>query len=221
MHDGSSNGSGGGYPPGAGYPPPQGGYPPPQGYPPQGYPPQGYPPQGYPPQGYPPPGYPPDGYPGTPRRSAIPKVMGILMIVFSGIALLATLANMVKEPDYSTLPSSVVEQLQSFSRIDQLTGLVVSLIHLIAGILCVMYRRVGRLLANVYGVAATIRVIVVMTMLYGWLAPILERLPLGTGENVKSLIVAAMIFGSVLSMVWPILIFILMNLKGAREACVK
>jgi len=147
--------------------------------------------------------------------------MGILMIVFAGIALLATLVNLVKEPDHRLIPEAVAEELRSFNQIDQLTGLAISLIHLIAGILCVLYRRVGRLLANVYGVLAVIRVVVVMTLLYGWLAPILDRLPLGAGENVKSFLVAAMVLGGVLSMAWPILIFILMNLKGAREACVK
>jgi hypothetical protein len=177
------------------------------------------PPGGYlPGAGYPP----PEQYPGArPQRSAIPKVMGILMIVFAGIGLLGTVVDLVREPSFDRIPAKVVEEFRTFSQISQLTGLVVSLVHLVAGILCVMYRRVGRLLANVYGVLATIRVIVVMTLLYGWLAPIFDRLPLGVGETAKSYIFAAIVVASVLSLAWPVLIFVLMNVKGARAACVE
>src|SRR5688500_6734964 len=118
-------------------------------YPPGPY---GPPPQG---QWLPPPGaY--GGYPQPPPRpSSIPTVVGILMICFSGLGLLVTLVAMLKTN--SMVSSSDVEALgdagkkfRSYHMIEQTTYLLIGILHMVAGILCVMRKRVAPTLAILY-----------------------------------------------------------------------
>ncbi|MFH2005180.1 MAG: hypothetical protein ABI333_01205 [bacterium] len=213
-----------GYPP-QGYPP-QGQPPqsyPPQGYPPQGYPPQGYPPQGYPPQGYPPPGYPP-GY-GMPLRSAIPKVMGILMIIFGSLGLLSALINLASGGGGLGMQSREVarafQEMKQFQMIANLIGLPMAVLQLMAGIWAVKYKRHAQLLSNTYAGLSIAQVIGSLILVYSWLMPVLEReLPGHAGENVKAMITLVFVIGGVIGMVWPVLILILMNRPNAKVACV-
>lgn len=224
-----------GYPPGGGIPPqgypPQGqappGYGPAQGYPPQGYPPPGYPPPGYPPPGYPPPGYPSPGYGayGAPRRSAIPKVMGILMIIFASLGILGALIGLATGGGFG-LPSGggfgqrMQEELSQYTRVTNGIALPVAFLHLLAGIWAVRYRRSAPLLATSYAVVTILNQILTAFLLFSWYLPALERaLPMRFFEQMRAAMMVGFVFGLLIGLTWPLLVLILMNRPAAKEAC--
>ena len=213
---------------------PQGGYPP-QGYPPQGYPPQGYPPQGYPPQGYPQQGYPQQGYPqqgypggypyGAPRRSAIPKVIGILMIIFSSLGILLALVGLATGggfgmPSGTGFESRMREELTSYTQVTNGIALPIAILQLLAGIWAVGYRRRAPLLATTYSVVTMLNQILSAFLLFSWYLPALEQaLPARFYEQMQAAMIVGFIFGLLIGLTWPILVLVLMNRPSAKNAC--
>ncbi len=235
----------GGAPPGGA---PPGGYPP-GGYPPGGYPPggqgagyqhpqgpgavQGAPQQGYPYQqgagggaGYAPYGAGP-GY-GVPRRSSIPKVMGILMLVFGGIGLLSGLSGLISGgagmgmgSSHSPIPMAAMEKLRDFQRLGSFVGLPLALLQCLAGLWAIRYKRAARLLSSAYAVLAMLWVVVSIAMMYSWLLPTMKRLvPSSSIGQLEAFVGFTMVVAAVIGMVWPALILILMNRRSVREACI-
>ncbi len=204
-------------PPG-GYPPQQGG-----GYPPQqdgGYPPQqggGYPPQqgGYPPQAG-------GGYPGgVETPSGTPKVMGILMIIFASLGLIASLYGLVSGPKGDELPGDFLDAVKSYGLIVDGSGLLLSVLHLVAGIFALGYKAKAPLLATVYGIAALAWGLIRIVLYYVIVAPAAKDLAGAVGEAAGALAGGMLIVGAVIMAIWPILVLILMNTAKAKAVCVK
>jgi hypothetical protein len=189
-----------------------------------------YPPGPYAPQGYPPPhgyGYPPPG----PKRSAIPKVIGILMIIFGSFAVLGGLMNLAGaggmgdlnnnpafrsgDSDMDTIKAAV-DRLESFNRISGLIGLAMGLFELFTGIAAVKYKRNAPKMAVTFGAVNIAQVVLTMVLFYAWLSPVLDKAP----SMVKSMVGLGFFIGAVFGCAWPIIILALMTRPKAKEACV-
>lgn len=203
------------YPPQGGGMPPQGGGGGPLGNAPQGpYAGGSYlpPPEQTPGYGY--------GAPPPAKRSAIPKVIGILMIIFASLGLLGTLINL---GGGTTMPhggshrfNDAFDTLKSFQMITGVIGLFIGVIHLVGGIQCVRYARNAPMLAKVYGVFAIVAIVVEMSLMYAWLMPMFDGAPAGF----KSFFGFLMLFGAIIGCAWPTIVLALMTRPSAKEACV-
>ena len=162
-------------------------------------------------------GYPP-GYGLAPARSSIPKVMGILMIIFAGLGLLFSLAGMAAAAaqDVSRLTPVEVGRLKLFNLVSHLSGLAAGGLHLAAGTLAVVYHRAAPLWSTLYAGLALLRVIVVASLYYAWLAPIVTR---GTSKAFSQGYGVGIVVGSVILAAWPVVVVALMNREAARTAC--
>lgn len=203
--------------------PPQGGGMPPQG---GGGGPLGNAPQGpYAGGSYmPPPGETPGygyGAPPPAKRSAIPKVIGILMIIFAGLGLLGTLLGLAGSTSMPHATGSArfedaFNTLESYQTITNLIGLFIGILHLVGGIQCVRYARNAPMLAKLYGIVAIFAIIIEMSLMYAWLMPMFDGAPAGF----KSFFGALMVFGAIIGCAWPTVILALMTRPSAKEACV-
>ncbi len=204
------------YPPQGGGMPPQGGGGGPLGNAPQGpYAGGSYlpPPTEMPGYGY--------GAPPPAKRSAIPKVIGILMIIFAGLGLLGTLIGLAGG---TSMPHATgtgrfedaFNTLRSYQTITGVIGLFIGIFHLVGGIQCVRYARNAPMLAKLYGIGAILVIIVEMSLMYAWLMPMFEGAPAGFREFFG----VFMFFGAIIGCAWPVVILSLMTRPSAKAACV-
>ncbi len=162
-------------------------------------------------------GYPP-GYGMPLARSSIPKVLGILMLIFAGLGLLLSLAGMAAAAaqDVSRLSPVEVGRLKLFNLVSNLSGLAAGGLHLAAGILAVGYHRAAPLWSTLYAGMALVRVIVVTALYYAWLAPIVTR---GTSKAFSQGYGVGVVVGTAILAIWPAVVVTLMNREAARTAC--
>lgn len=172
----------------------------------------------YPPQ-YP--GYPPYPYmqPMRPQRSGVPRVMGILAIIFACVGLAGSAI-------WTFGPLSDLDKHSGASELEAVTawlwiwmGLsaVVFVVHLIGGILSVQYKRAGLKIMTVYGIVA-LALAIVDCVLVVVLMP--EKYRSNGGADDLWFSVATMhIFFEVMALPWPITALALANGARAKEAC--
>ena len=86
-----------------------------------------------------------------PRRSAIPKVIGILMIVFGSLGILGALVGSLMPTDPQLARLDAWREYEKITHLMGYIGVPVSLFQLIAGIACVKYVKTAPALAMVYG----------------------------------------------------------------------
>lgn len=201
------------------YPPPPPGSPPPPGYPP-GYPPgHGYPPQqGYP-QGYPP-GYAPYGYaPMPPQRSGIPRVLGVLAIIFSCFGLLGS-AIWAFGPlsDIKEYGASDLDPIKTWLYVWMLLSAGVFVLHLIAGIYAVQYKLTGLKLMTIYAVAA-LALILIDVVLVNVLIPSRYQYDTRGDDGVWFSVRTMHLVFSGMAAPWPIIALALARNGRAQEAC--
>lgn len=179
-------------------------------------------------QGYMPPqpgyGQPPYGHPYMvmqpmmPQRSGIPKVMGILMIIFASLGMLGSLAMLAANPLDKIPGGGLVpgfDNLKTVITILSVLGLGVGVLHLIAGIACVGYKRSGPGLALGYAIIRIVAAVIEVALVYAWMKPALEVVP-----HMKDEIIGQMIGSSLVAIVWPVLVLILLTRPNAKAACV-
>lgn len=130
--------------------------------------------------------------PGAPQ-SAIPRVMGILLIVFESLALMYL--------PFELLIDKSFEYLTIFDICDNVT----TLIGLVAGVMAVQYRRAAIPLAIVFGVLALALTAIDVYDFLQWVYP--EDVALG-------------MIATIIDVVWPILVLVLMTRRSARASCV-
>lgn len=177
-------------------------------------------PYGPPQPGYPPPPYQPpyQGYPVVPpppSRSSIPRVIGIIAIVFS---VLGVLMNVGMYAAYSEAMRSArhfglsgeVGALDTWVTISFVLGFLIFVLHLAGGITATLYKRVAPLLISIYAVVALLAVTGDLVVALAF-SPDDSRL---LREAAQSRLGFA-----VLALPWPIVALVLMNLRGAKQAC--
>src|SRR6185295_4728381 len=124
----------------------------------------------YPPQPY---GQPYPGHyyaPQITRRSAIPKVMGILMIIFASLGLIGSLMGLVSNAGGRDA-FAMVPALKTWSTIEllfSLFGLGIGFLHLIAGAKAVAYKSAAPRLAVTYAIVAMVSTITHSILFYAW-----------------------------------------------------
>jgi hypothetical protein len=164
---------------------------------------------------------PPYGYvPPPPARSAIPKVIGILMIIFGCLGLLGSLINFAGGFGQAELMRQIPEwgKLKTLTTVTSVLSLVMAIFQLYVGIRCVGYKPNAPTLARIYGIVGIINVIVGMVIAFAVINPILDKAPamraLGGGFTGIITVVA-----SLLSVAWVIVILTLMGKQSAKDAC--
>ena len=152
-----------------------------------------------------------------PRRSAIPKVVGILMIVFASLGLLVSLIALAMSGQFDKMDVGDVGigKLKTYHMIEQCSYLLIGILHMVAGIMCVMHKRAAPMLAVVYAVLKILVVVVIWALVFTWLAPVLDKAP----KEMKAQFTMQMIVGGVINISWPIVAWVLMSRPSARAAC--
>ena len=150
------------------------------------------------------------------NRSGTPKVMGILMIIFACLGLLTTFASFGGQ-DVSELGPEWQEKFSSvntYLTILSVVGLALGVLHLLAGIAAVGYKKNAPKLAKLYGITALANVVIGMVVTYALLKPLLEEMP-GLGSAVGGMVIVVSLIGAV----WPILVLALMGGAKSKAAC--
>lgn len=173
--------------------------------------------------GYPNPQY---GYvPPPPQRSAIPKVIGILMIIFGAIGLLGGLIGMAGGLGNDAILRDIPEYktLKSINTVTSLLGLAQGAFQLYVGIRCVGYKPNAPSLAKVYAILGMVIVVVNIVITMVIITPMMEKAFGGLGGGMKGMGSAigglTMVF-SLLGFAWPVVILALMSKQTAKAACV-
>ena len=149
-------------------------------------------------------------------RSGTPKVMGILMIIFASLGILATLASFGGQ-DVSELGPAWQEKFSSvntYLTVLSVVGLGLGILHLLTGIAAVGYKKNAPKLAKIYGLTALVNVVVGMIVTYALLKPLMDEMG-GMGGAVGGMVVIVSLIGAV----WPILVLALMTGSKAKQAC--
>lgn len=176
------------------------------------------------------------------KRSSIPKVMGILHIVFGAISILLAIKQLVQgdgtEEMMSTFeaqgydvsqPSDQLNQaldsLASFTMVSTILSFLGAAALLLAGIGLVKYMRWGRTISNVYVVLSAIGKVLAIYLFLGPMSAVfdflLQEQIQGQGmspEALKGVMIGAMVFGVIVSSAYMIVTLILVNKKSAKES---
>jgi hypothetical protein len=201
----------------------------------QQQPPYGYGQSPYYPQGY----QQPYGFtPQMPKRSAIPKVIGILMIVFGSLTLIGALFGVAThgmshtdEMAFEDAPQvyQAFKDMARFELLNDIIGIIVGAIELVAGVIAVGYKRKAPAFALFYSIFSGLHTLGYAIGMYAILKPALnaaveasENIPgIRTIVSVTSMFTGfALIVGTVIGLTWPLIAGILMSRKTARDACI-
>jgi hypothetical protein len=150
------------------------------------------------------------------QRSGIPKVIGILMIVFASLGLLVSLAGLAGNSAEGVLKE--VPEWKTWSTLSMVFGLIglgISVLHLIGGISAVRYKASAPKLAVTYAVANIASNLAQAIIVFAWLKPALSKFP-GAAEAVG----AFLVIGIIIALIWPTIVLVLMTRPSAKEACV-
>lgn len=172
------------------------------------------------------PGYGPPGQPYMvmapmqQARSGIPKVVGILMIVFGSIMLLLGLAGLAGDQDKdSQILFAGVKEWETYlmmSKVFGVVGLLVSAFHLYVGIRAVGYKRNAPTLAVTYGIASIGSTLLNLILVFAWIKPALDKIAPGASSAVG----AGLAVGGMLAIAWPVIVLALMTRPAAKASCV-
>ena len=157
---------------------------------------------------------------GEPPRSAIPKVIGILAIVFASFGVLGTLGLTFGMEDELSRYRITRDALGSFGTwmiVSGVFGFALFGVHLTMGIQAVRYAPSAPRWATIYGVLAIALVLadIIVSM---------ATFPDGHGYRHRQAyedLVYPRIGLAIFALPWPIIALILMNVRGARRSCVE
>jgi hypothetical protein len=152
--------------------------------------------------------------PFAPPRSGIPRVVGILAIVFAVLGLAFSIL-------FTWGPLDDIGR-RGVDRMGRHGGFVINwiyiwiaisfllfVLHLIGGVLAVTYRRLGLRLLTAYAVAALVLVVADLLILHGFVS----------GRRFMESLVWPRTGFAAIAAVWPIIVLALVNTKNAKAAC--
>ena len=151
-------------------------------------------------------------------RSSIPKVVGILMIIFASLGLiggLIGLAGNAANEGLKELPE--FKTYMTMNLVYTVVGLGISGLHLFAGVRAIGYKANAPKLAMMYGATNIIVSIAWGAVVFAWLKPAIEKAAGGMGAAVVGF---GVMFGVIISVAWPIIVLSLMSRPAAKAACV-
>jgi hypothetical protein len=161
------------------------------------------------------------GHVAPPRRSAIPKVIGILMIIFGGLGLLGGLWSLVVSSAMGSMSSfsggsdgfSELSTFMTLTKVTNFFGLAISFLELYAGIALVTYKAKGVKLAFTYAIANIAINLITAILVFAWLKPAMDRNGFGGALGL------GMLLGTVLSLAWPTVVLALVGRPNAKASC--
>ena len=153
--------------------------------------------------------------PATPHRpvahSVLPRVTGIIAIVFACIGLMFTFASafgfQAEAGKYDELGAFGDWQMWYLA-----PGLLVFALHLIGGILCTLYKRKGPNWLTAYGILALLLIIVDVIIT-------VKSIPGGTRGPMFEDLAAPRLGLALFGFVWPIVVLVLINDGKSRGSC--
>jgi hypothetical protein len=159
-------------------------------------------------------------YQQAPRRSGIPKVIGILMIILGSLGMIATLAsfaidNDLNDPSVKEALGGKVATIQLVDKAEKISYLIIGILHIAGGIMAVMYKRAAPAVAITYAVLKILTVVIAFTLVIIWVVPVLDKAP----SAIKAGFIGGLVFGGVLGIAWPVVVWALMSRPAARAAC--
>lgn len=143
----------------------------------------------------------------APGRSGIPKVIGILMIIFGSLGILFGLVGLGGG-------SSGFKTFDTMNMVFNLIGLAISVLHLVGGIAAVRYKANAPGLCIMYGAIRIVHALAWAVIVYAWLKPAMSELP-GAGAALGAMVVLGILIG----VAWPIVVLALMSRPAAKAAC--
>ena len=168
---------------------------------------------------YPPPQY---GYTPPVQRSAIPKVIGILMIIFGSIGLLGGVIGLAGSGMNNAMFRDVPE-LSTYRTVEMLlsvVGLTMAGFQLYAGVRAVGYKANAPGIAKAYAIAAIVIVIASLVINMAVLAPMMARAMDAAGmHGMGGFIGGFTLIISLFGLAWPIIVLTLMTRPTAKAAC--
>jgi hypothetical protein len=159
-------------------------------------------------------------------RSSIPKVMGILMIIFASLGLLFGLIGLGGNKVPPELKD--VDAFKTFGTVTMIFGVVglgVSVIHLLAGVSAVRYKTGAPKLALMYGLVNIVWNLANAIAVMAWLKPALVKAmeeqggSHGIGFDIGAIVGVMVIVTTVIGLIWPTLVLFLMSRPAAKAAC--
>ena len=154
-------------------------------------------------------------------RSSIPKVVGILMIIFASLGLLGGLIGLGGHSagaGMNDIPA--LKTFNTMSLVVTVIGLGISVLHLVAGIRSVGYKANAPKLASMYALINIIVSVAWGVAVFAWLKPAIAKAA-GPGSAVVSAAVGVgVVFGVIVSVAWPVIVLALMSRPAAKQACV-
>jgi len=158
----------------------------------------------------------------APARSAIPKVMGILMIIFASLGLFGGLFGLLSSVANDALFREI-PQYKTWHTIELLlnvTGLAIGALHLYTGVRAVGYKRNAPSFAVTYAITAMVVTLINAILVFAWIKPALEKSLGEFGGDVGAVFGPIMVFSTLIALAWPTLVLILMTRPAAKAACV-
>ena len=150
--------------------------------------------------------------PPAPRRSAVPKVVGIIALVFSWVGLggsvLFTFGPLHDLQRHSSDESFGFALTWVY--LWAAASFVIFILHLVGAILALLYRTIGLRLLTAYAVAALMLVLLDMVILYGFMPG---------GYWVRTSLTFPRTLFALLAAPWPIIVLVLVNLQRSKQAC--
>ena len=154
--------------------------------------------------------YPP---PPLPRRSATPRVVGILALVFACIGIATSLIwtfgplhDIDRWGEHERLAGVITWMYAWLAMSAVLFG-----VHLTGAILAITYKPAGLRLLTGYAVGALALVVIDLVMMHGFV-------PRSEHDIYSSVTIARTVFDG-LAAPWPVIVLALVNSRGARLAC--
>jgi hypothetical protein len=145
-------------------------------------------------------------------RSAIPRVVGILAIIFAPIGMLWSYAAWSRAENMSNyLDTDRVAGTIQYLRIYFFISIALFLAHFVGGVLACMYRKLGRSLLTGYAIGALLLLVVNIYMEF--------MLP-GEGRSHDRHGWGALfrMAGNLVSLPWPIVVVVLINTTRSKLA---
>jgi hypothetical protein len=158
-----------------------------------------------------------------PPDSKIPKVVGILMIVFGSLGLLSSVIALASGGMRGEMVARVPD-LKPWNTVTLLlstVGLAISVLHLYVGVRALNYKWNAPRLAVVYAAASVTLTALNTILLLAWGKPLVERAMLEQpgGELATAMFGPLLAISIAVTVAWCALVAFLMTRPAAKAAC--
>ncbi|MEZ4366558.1 MAG: hypothetical protein R2939_09760 [Kofleriaceae bacterium] len=148
-------------------------------------------------------------------RSPVPKVVGILLLVFGGLGLVVNLRGLLAVAGTAELfRDPAWRHVIRVQQVDHAVSLAVAALQVYAGFRAVTYRQNAPRMAALYAWTSILTTVALLAYAYLVALPALDAL-----AGARALIGAGMMFAGLLAIAWPIVVLALMSRPAARAAC--